>query len=326
MPGFRGAANGLSNNEEQRDRSTRVLSSNQRNGMVQLGSHRREAPSTLTGSSRTPIHPPSAWDKPLVPGSVSSKRQSVVYSIPETNKRHQPTTITETTIQPPPIFIAPSSIMDKHPAHQRWIKGIKRIREGLEEGAVVLAPYMEPLLDDNIGPGHRDRAETHIGAAIAKHRPYIIFAKHELHYTAISLWTHQGKGIENRSLEFQSENVGITKPMLNSAQQGPHAPLMLEDETTWEVKDTCVAHFTELHSIAYSCPIRLLGYITQRSYARLVDLYMTSVNIKLGRAQKKIQGDVQVIPHVSKRPVTGKRCKASVAPSKSLHILVESSA
>ena len=94
----------------------------------------------------------------------------------------------------------------------------------------------------------------------------------------------------------------------------------------WKVKDTCVAHFTELHAIAYSCPIQHLGYIDRQSYICLVGLYMGSVNSKLERAQRKMQDEMQPPPMFNSHMPTQRRMRASMAPAKSLHVLLESAA
>ncbi|KAL9078761.1 MAG: hypothetical protein Q9157_002313 [Trypethelium eluteriae] len=326
MLSFRGTGNEPQSAARKRLVPKTSPSTTQREERVQSRETSNQAPGTLAGSSRASGVPHSAWSTPLAPNIPSQNKQGMVQPGPLLKKGHKSTTIAQTTLVPPPIYIAPSSIMDKHPLHENWIKGIKSIKEGLEEGAVILAPYLEPLLDDKIAPGHKDRAETHIGAAIAKHRSYVILAKHELHYSAISLWTHQEQGIDKRTAQFQLENVGVTKRTLKSMQQGPHRPLVLEDTTRWNVKDTCVAHFTELHSIAYSCPVRPLGYITRLSYIRLVELYMGSVNLKLEHIQKKMQEDEQTTPRASECTVAERRWTASVSPAKSLHVLVESTA
>ncbi|KAF2229089.1 hypothetical protein EV356DRAFT_23118 [Viridothelium virens] len=166
-----------------------------------------------------------------------------------------------------------STVYDCYKRQDGWICGINEVKRGIQEGAIILAMHVGPLLDTSIAPGHGNRAENVGGALFAKKRFFIILSKHERHFTAIPIFTHDGKGIQQFHPELRQEYVGISRLGPERASNAPHLPLLLEAGTRWQIKPEAHAHFTKPYCIDYSCPILPKGYITMESLLRLWALY-----------------------------------------------------
>ncbi|KAI9665809.1 MAG: hypothetical protein M1821_003743 [Bathelium mastoideum] len=268
--------------------------STRRDGWVPIRPSNQVGRTDEVSKAAFPIQNPSSTQ-----ASSVSKRANVSPPTPYQNKRHQPSTIQQSTLAPiaatpsamPPAYYG-RTVWDQHPASENWVHGYV-IKEEFEEGAIILAPYLEPLYNTKIQPGEADRAETQIGAACAKHRPFILLSKCADHFEAIPLYTYQGLGVESKSLKVQGEHVSIARAGYPCKKQGPHQPLYLEPVTQWKVKETCVAHFTEVTSFSYSCPVKSLGYINRESYIHLAELHLKNVHESIGNKVASIKGELR---------------------------------
>ncbi|KAI9708660.1 MAG: hypothetical protein M1820_003878 [Bogoriella megaspora] len=188
--------------------------------------------------------------------------------------------------------VAATTVYQVHLAKDHWVYG-SQVKHNFEPGAVILAPYIDSLLNVKIQPGDAERAETSVGAACAKHRPYILVSKSDESFVAVALWTHQGTGIEKKSPESRAEHISVTKPGFPFQQQGPHRPLEVEQSSPWKVSPMCVARFTDFRTMSYSLPVKHLGYLTRESYIRLTDLlldnFQASIKSGVTRMRKEME-------------------------------------
>ncbi|KAL9083084.1 MAG: hypothetical protein Q9165_008663 [Trypethelium subeluteriae] len=234
---------------------------------------------------------------PIITSNPSLAQSGSVWNRPNAaprepcdDKYHQTSTLRQSTFAPSTLTPQPQpsyygkSVWDQHPASENWFHGFTS-KERFEEGAIVLVPYLEPLYNQKVLPGDADRAETQIGAAYAKHRPFILLSKSAEHFKAIPLYTYQGRGIGSKSPEVQAEHVSVARPGYLCKQQGPYKPLHLEPNSFWQVKETCVAHFTEVSTFSYSCPIKGLGYVKRGSYIQLAELHLNNFHSSIAKKE-----------------------------------------
>ncbi|KAF2229087.1 hypothetical protein EV356DRAFT_537539 [Viridothelium virens] len=169
---------------------------------------------------------------------------------------------------------AGTSVWDQHPAEKNWIHGAKEIKSQLQFGAIFLAPCVEPLFNPAIPIGHRDRGETRIGAISAKRRPYILLFKCQAHLVAIPLFTFQGEGIGKKTRQMQEEYVSVVRPGDITLPQGPHKPLIVEEDTTWNA-------------------VQPLGYIIRESYIHLSCMYREALINNLDRNVEEMEREIE---------------------------------
>ncbi|KAL9078764.1 MAG: hypothetical protein Q9157_002316 [Trypethelium eluteriae] len=269
----------------QPDTAKNPNASSGRDGWVTIQGQVRSKATRANAVSNVPAMIPSSSFAQS--GSVWNRRNPASRGACE-GKYHQTSTLRQSTIAQSTLApaIQPSyygkSVWDQHPANENWFHGFAS-KERFEEGAIILAPYLEPLYNQKILPGDADRAETQIGAACAKHRPFILLSKSAEHFKAIPLYTYQGQGIGSKSPEVQAEHVSVARSGYPYKQQGPYKPLYLEPNCPWQVKETCVAHFTEVSTFSYSCPIKGLGYVKRESYVQLAELHLKNVHSSISK-------------------------------------------
>ena len=243
---------------------------------------------TVLVYSPSQLRNPSVWNRsnaaPPGPHARQRQQQSTVQ-----RASLAPTEMGNSVMQP---AYYGKSVFDQHPKAENWVHGYV-IKEHFLEGTVVLAPYLEPLYNSKIQPGDGDRAETQIGAACAKHRPFILLSKCAEHFEAVPLYTYQSQGIKNKSIAMQAEHVSVARQGYPCHKQGPHEPLLLEHNLLWQVKETCVAHFTEIVSFSYSCPVKDLGMITRESYIQLAEMHLRNVHESIDKKVSDMKRELQ---------------------------------
>ncbi|KAF2229083.1 hypothetical protein EV356DRAFT_511776 [Viridothelium virens] len=227
--------------------------------------------------------------------SRAAPPKSALTAAQPSSKFHQASISRQETLCPskaPKTWIG-STVFDMHPGGRGWTHGYT-VKQKIEEGAVILAPYIAPLLDTKIPLDAPGRAETEVGAACAKHRPYIILSKHLDHFQAIPLWTYQSRGLEGKPQEVQAEHVSLARPGNRYELQTPHKPLWLEASSKFQVSEKCVARFTEVHAFSFSCSILLLGYINRESYIRLTELHLKDVHVAIEMKVSRIKEELNI--------------------------------
>lgn len=109
----------------------------------------------------------------------------------------------------------------------------------------------------------------------AKNHFLIVVAQHEGNYICLPLYTHNGKGLENK--QFKNEYVSVQDHRNRQpgfVKQGPHQPLLTyELSRNIKIDDKTTARLTYPLSRDYNLPVTLEGCLDDASTKSLVRLY-----------------------------------------------------
>ena len=142
-------------------------------------------------------------------------------------------------------------------------------------GVVHEQDYIATSTGSNLTITDRNRTDSRYGPICTKYRKMIVLALFEDHYLAIPLFTHNGKGLANKTRPDEFVSIKDHRFQGQVPPQSCHPPLETEVVNNgidlFDVKST--AHITYGLSRNYDLPVIMEGLLTKRSLNRLVHLF-----------------------------------------------------
>ena len=113
------------------------------------------------------------------------------------------------------------------------------------------------------------------GLIYTKSRPMIVIGQYETHYVAIPLYTHAGRGLEQKRQKWEFVSIRDHRRPGNFNPLTEHQPLLTEFMKSTEnwFSPVSTAHITYPVSRNYVAHCQIIGRLTKESLARLITLY-----------------------------------------------------
>jgi hypothetical protein len=152
-------------------------------------------------------------------------------------------------------------------------------KEAYRPGMMIRAPIHEPFLPGAADIHHRAKTYSLYGPVFTKVRKMIVVAVYYSHYTALPLYTHNGNGLQGKSVpdEFVS--------LKDHRSQAPFTPLSKHSALTTEtmvpgvnpMSPMATVHLTYPVSRQYDIPSTPEGQLDEASTKTLIGLYRDSI-------------------------------------------------
>ncbi|KAL9603825.1 MAG: hypothetical protein Q9219_000934 [cf. Caloplaca sp. 3 TL-2023] len=142
-------------------------------------------------------------------------------------------------------------------------------------GVVHEQDYMGTSTGSSVTVMDRNRTESRYGPICTKYRKMIVLSLFEDHYLAIPLFTHNGKGLQNKSKPAEFVSVQDHRNKKEVPWQSSHRPLMTEqiNEGIDLFDEKSTAHITYGLPRKYDLPVIKEGRLLKKSVNRLIALY-----------------------------------------------------
>lgn len=158
-------------------------------------------------------------------------------------------------------------------------KGRKLAKELYKPGMIIRAPLHEPALPGVADNNDRTTTECLYGPIFTKVRKMIVVALYHNHYTALPIYTHNGKGLEGKLVPDEYVSVKDHRSQEPFAQLSKHSALVTQtmnpDINMMHPKAT--VHLTYPVSRKYDLPTIPEGQLQKASTETLIALYSATI-------------------------------------------------
>ena len=173
----------------------------------------------------------------------------------------------------------PKELQDPVLLAQETNRGVKLSKGQFRPGMIIRAPLHEQASDG--GPDSDDTSDlddhisdTKFGKIYTKYRKMIVLALFHSHYLAVPLYSHNGKGLENKACPDEYVSVKDHRRMGTFTPLSKHSALKTEhiDDKVELFHEKSTAHFTYLQTRSYHLPVVSEGRLETRSLKSLAEL------------------------------------------------------
>ncbi len=162
-------------------------------------------------------------------------------------------------------------------------KGSKLTKEVFKPGMIIRAAHYEQHFTARTGAsvgasdvtiGENYRTDSKFGTIYTKYRHMIVVALYHEHYVAVPLYTHNGKGLEQKLKADEFVSVRDHRAAGSFTKLSVHPPIVTEQLNAavdnFHPKST--AHFTYPVSRNYGLPVIVEGQVTKACWKNLASL------------------------------------------------------